>query len=470
MIFCYSAMNGLSINSFGRVRPCCVVTSMRTLTGTPGVTETYDLDWVNTYPHIMKETGWFGWKPKIQEAKHVQDLINDVLLCEMRNDLKNDIRPDICNRCFPVEDQGGTSFRQNYNIDHKDVADYDAVGEHGVIKDLKSITYLDLTLGNTCNLQCKTCNPWSSHNWLKEVQELPHQNFEKRRVNEDQPEGDRQQDDFDVVERGTKMPWYKRAFAENFFDPLLPTVRTINFLGGEPLVVKEHDMWLDRIVKKGWAGNKTLQYTSNGTTIPNRLIDVWSQFERVNLGISIDAIGDMAYYVRHPSNWRKVEENFDKLRIRCARDAKQIYCQLHTTISSLNIINIQDVYDFSYKQYRLWHYWDDEKKRQHGYINILPHINIVDYHKFYHVRHMPEELKEQACQAVDDTYNKYKDRIQNDWEQNNLENLNNLKQSIMQERDPEMWKQFVEVQIASDKFRGLNGQDYIPWFKDYVYS
>ena len=200
MIFCYSAMNGLSINSFGRVRPCCVVTSMRTLTGTPGVTETYDLDWVNTYPHIMKETGWFGWKPKIQEAKHVQDLINDVLLCEMRNDLKNDIRPDICNRCFPVEDQGGTSFRQNYNIDHKDVADYDAVGEHGVIKDLKSITYLDLTLGNTCNLQCKTCNPWSSHNWLKEVQELPHQNFEKRRVNEDQPEGDRQQDDFDVVD------------------------------------------------------------------------------------------------------------------------------------------------------------------------------------------------------------------------------------------------------------------------------
>jgi hypothetical protein len=40
----------------------------------------------------------------------------------------------------------------------------------------------------------------------------------------------------------------------------------------------------------------------------------------------------------------------------------------------------------------------------------------------------------------------------------------------MQERDPEMWKQFIEVQLASDKFRGLNGQDYIPWFKEYVYS
>ena len=79
----------------------------------------------------------------------------------------------------------------------------------------------------------------------------------------------------------TKNPWYKRAFKENIFDPLLPTLRTINFLEGEPLVVKEHDMWLDRIVKKGWAGNKTLQYTSNGTTIPNRLIEGYGPNERI---------------------------------------------------------------------------------------------------------------------------------------------------------------------------------------------
>ena len=56
-MFCYSAMNGLSINSFGRVRACCVMKHMRTITGVPGVTETYDLsdDWnVDGYPECEK--------------------------------------------------------------------------------------------------------------------------------------------------------------------------------------------------------------------------------------------------------------------------------------------------------------------------------------------------------------------------------------------------------------------------------
>ena len=452
-MFCYSAMNGLSINSFGRVRACCVMKHMRTMTGVPGVTETYDLsdDWnVDGYPGE-------DYQPRMREAEHIYELINDVVLCELRKQLKNNEKPDVCDRCFLVEDQGGVSFRMNYAIDHADLIQEDAIDDDGAIQDLSKITYLDLTLGNICNLQCKTCNPWSSHNWLKEVKELPHQDFE----------------DNGVVERGTKHPWFVKAFTKRtkngdyFFDPILPTVRTINFLGGEPLVVKEHDQWLKYIVERGWAGNKKLQYTTNGTTIPNRLIDVWSNFERVNLGISVDAIGDLASYVRYPTKWKVIEQNFDKLRHRC-KEVKQIYVQMHTTVSSLNILSIGDVYDFAYKQYKAFHYWDDEKKRQHGYINILPHINIVDYPRFYHVRNMPDELKEQACEHIEATYNKYKGMIENDWEQSNLENLNNLKHSVMQERDPGEWKKFIDVQRASDKFRNIDGRNYIPWMRDYV--
>ena len=452
-MFCYSAMNGLSINSFGRVRACCVMKHMRTITGVPGVTETYDLsdDWnVDGYPGA-------DYQPRMREAEHIHELINDVVLCELRKQLKNNEKPDVCDRCFLVEDQGGVSFRMNYAIDHADLIQEDAIDDDGAIQDLSKITYLDLTLGNICNLQCKTCNPWSSHNWLKEVKELPHQDFE----------------DNGVVERGTKHPWFVKAFTERtkdgdyFFDPILPTVRTINFLGGEPLVVKEHDAWLKYIVERGWASNKKLQYTTNGTTIPNRLIDLWSNFERVNLGISVDAIGDLASYVRYPTKWGLIEQNFDKLRHRC-KEVKQIYVQMHTTVSSLNILSIGDVYDFAYKQFKAFHYWDDEKKRQHGYINILPHINIVDYPRFYHVRNMPDELKEQACEHIEITYNKYKGMIENDWELSNLENLNNLKHSVMQERDPGEWQKFIDVQRASDKFRNIDGRKFIPWMRNYV--
>ena len=466
MTFCYSAMNGLSINSFGRVRPCCVVSTMRTTMGTPGVTEVNDLDFINTYPYKVAEDGKigyhphgnFGWCPKIQEAKHVYDLVNDVLLCDLRKDLLNGDRPSVCQRCFPIEDQGGVSFRMNYNKDHAEYAVYDSVEPDGTIKNHDAITYLDITLGNTCNLQCKTCNPWSSHNWLKEVKVLPHQDY----------------DDNGSVEKGTANPWYVKAFAHRdewgngFFDPILPNVRTINFLGGEPLVVKEHDDWLQYIIDKDWASNKKLQYTTNGTTIPNKLIDTWKNFERINLGISIDAIGDLAGYVRYPSKWNVIAKNFDKLRHRCKVDAKNIYVQMHTTISSLNVQNIEEIYDFSAEQYSLWHYWDDDKKRQHGYINMLPHINMVDFPTFYHVRQLPDEMKDNACKVIDRTYNKYKDRVENEWELSNLENLINLKKSVMQERDPAIWQQFIDVQIASDKFRGVSITDHLPWMNNYV--
>ena len=52
---------------------------------------------------------------------------------DKRKQLVNDERPTICDRCFPVEDQGGHSFRMNYNIDHKEVSDQNAVDENGGI-------------------------------------------------------------------------------------------------------------------------------------------------------------------------------------------------------------------------------------------------------------------------------------------------------------------------------------------------
>ena len=81
---------------------------------------------------------------------------------------------------------------------------------------------------------------------------------------------------------------------------------------------------------------------------------------------------------------------------------------------------------------------------------------------------MPDELKEQACEHIETTYNKYKGMIENDWELSNLENLNNLKHSVMQERDPGEWQKFIDVQRASDKFRNIDGRNYIPWMRDYV--
>ena len=109
-------------------------------------------------------------------------------------------------------------------------------------------------------------------------------------------------------------PWFIKAFEEGFFDDVLPNIRVINFIGGEPLVVEEHYVWLQHIIDNGWAHNIELHYNTNATTIPDRLLDIWDKFRGVILSLSIDAIGDLAYYVRHPSKWRVVERNVQKLK------------------------------------------------------------------------------------------------------------------------------------------------------------
>ena len=43
------------------------------------------------------------------------------------------------------------------------------------------------------------------------------------------------------------------------------------------------------------------------------MIEYWKDFKRVQLNCSIDAVGERDRYIRYPSNWKKVEENFDTL-------------------------------------------------------------------------------------------------------------------------------------------------------------
>ena len=50
---CYYAMNGLSVNNFGRVRPCCVAKTFKSISGAPGVINSHDLDYINTWPIKM---------------------------------------------------------------------------------------------------------------------------------------------------------------------------------------------------------------------------------------------------------------------------------------------------------------------------------------------------------------------------------------------------------------------------------
>ena len=71
-------------------------------------------------------------------------------------------RPETCQRCFREEDAGVRSPRIGYN--EKWWKDDVQVAEEIPL----DIRYVDIRLGNLCNLKCRMCNPWSSSMWVKD--------------------------------------------------------------------------------------------------------------------------------------------------------------------------------------------------------------------------------------------------------------------------------------------------------------
>ena len=434
--YCYLANQGFSSHPHGRVRPCCF-----SMVGTNTFMPSVKIDNIREWEHHNNSN-----------CSTISEFINDPQIKKIRQGLAKEEIPDGCRSCFELEDKGMRSFRQTWNEIYKDHIDESLqyLKPDGYL-DTQAITYLDISLGNVCNLKCRSCNPWASHRWIEEGPTVPHTDWDKTA--------------YQIANLSSKDPWFIRAFKEGFFDPVLPNVKVINFIGGEPLVVEEHYAWLEHIIANGWSKNIELHYNTNATTIPDRLLDIWDKFKGIVLSLSIDAIGDLAYYVRHPSKWKNVERNVRKLKAFSAT-RKGVIVHTHVTLSVLNLHDLPNVLNWCKEQYDTWHYtwaWGN-----FGYQNCLPYFNIVENPSNMHIKNLPQERKDKMNLMLDEQYEKFKSVGLPDWEQWAVENIIGLKNILNQEPENDGWKKFVDNTHASDRFRKLNIHDYIPWTKEYI--
>lgn len=437
--YCYYAFQGYSTHPHGRTRPCCF-SREDTVTFMPSVD-------VTKYPMFVFESERF------KRAENINEFINDERIMAARKALLKGEQPNACKECFNLEKNGIRSFRQTFNEIYDSNIDKTLanVNKQTGYLDSKAITYLDISLGNVCNLKCRSCNPWASHRWLEEGPTVPHTDWDHTA--------------YVVGEMSSKDPWFIDAFKTGFFDSVLPNVKVINFIGGEPLVVTEHYDWLEHIIKQGWSSNIELHYNTNGTTIPKRLLDIWDKFKGVVLSLSIDAIGDLAYYVRYPSKWKIIEKNVQKLA-EFSKSRTGVIVHTHATLSMLNLHDLPNVLDWCKNNYDTWHYtWEFGN---HGYQNCLPHFNIVNWPRWLHIRNLPIEQKTIMNKMLDEQYEKFSSCNLPDWEKHSIENIKNLKNLLNEQQNEDDWKIFIENTRASDNFRNVNIKDYIPWTNDLI--
>jgi sulfatase maturation enzyme AslB (radical SAM superfamily) len=107
--------------------------------------------------------------------------------------------------------------------------------------------------------------------------------------------------------------------------------------GGEPLMITQHYEFLQGYVDNGNAKDITLNYNTNLSNIPQRALDLWEHFKKIELRTSIDAAGVLNEYIRYPSNWDIVLRNLRLLTT--AKESGKINLSLET-ITTVQIYNV----------------------------------------------------------------------------------------------------------------------------------
>lgn len=265
----------------------------------------------------------------ITKGDSIKDAFESDYMEDLRGQFLQGKQPATCAKCWALESAGNKSKRIISNE------------KFGIDTSKKSLKFLDLKLGNICNLKCRICGSWSSSKWAQEEIELGNK---LARGWLEQGQWPRQQHNL----------W-------NEITELLPDIEHFEFTGGEPFLIKEHFDILEKSVELGTSQQQKIHYNTNGTTFPEHAIkNIWPYFKEVEIAFSVDDIENRFEYQRYPANWQLVNTNIKKFN-----DMKNTYKNIKTqvccTINIQNIFNLDavanwiDQQDFDYVFYNYLH-------------------------------------------------------------------------------------------------------------------
>lgn len=180
---------------------------------------------------------------------------------------------------------------------------------------------LELSFDTKCNAACLSCGVYCSTTWGKYNQ--------KHNINKFGP-------------TNKSADYFLKQLIEQVD---LTKLRDIFILGGEPFYSDSHINLLNYLHEHHPALDKvTLRYQTNGSITPNsKVIALWNLFKLVEIGLSVDGVGDRFNYLRWPLKWHRVEST-----VRNLLNLTNVNFNINATISPLNILYFQDIEDWAY--------------------------------------------------------------------------------------------------------------------------
>ena len=264
---------------------------------------------------------------------------NSQAMTQLREEFLAGKKPQTCRKCWNEERAGRTSKRMHTldRMKHMGISgDWTA--------DAKPLMFLDLKLGNICNLKCRICGSWSSSQFATEE------------LNDMNPAEDKKKSFPYQMLRAGAWPRENESFWTEI-DQCLNDIRYIEFTGGEPFMIDQHFDMLQGIVDRGIAHQVEIHYNTNGTQWPEKAPDIWRHFRTVEIAFSIDDLGDRFEYQRSNAVWHEVVTNL--IKFRTLRDnSHNIRLQCCSTVNIFNVRYIDQLAHWIVQQKFDFVYWN----------------------------------------------------------------------------------------------------------------
>lgn len=333
-----------------------------------------------------------------------------------------------CTKCYEREEHGGFSMRNdaNRNYGHL-INEIDSTMADGTHPEFK-IRYWDVRFSNLCNFSCRSCGPVFSSNWYND-----HVKLYNRKP--------------DVLGREMERVEYTTGNEDSMIEQMLPHIpylEQVYFAGGEPLIMKEHYLMLEKLIEYGQTDVR-IQYNTNFSELAfkdKHVFEYWKHFKNISVGASLDASGARAELMRKGTDWQQTIDN----RLRMKQEVPHVDFYINATVSAMNVLHVLDFH-------REW--------TELGLIAAKDfNINVCQSPLWYRVDILPTEFK---TNVVKPAYEKHlawlepQDKLQR--ATNGFSSLVNL---LMAQDSSNLFPRFKEEIRKLDQIRNENFWDTFP--------
>jgi radical SAM protein with 4Fe4S-binding SPASM domain len=350
----------------------------------------------------------------------------------MRVNMLNERECKECTKCYEQEANGFFSMRNdaNRNYGHH-IKEVEQTHEDGTNPDFK-IRYWDVRFSNLCNFSCRSCGPIFSSNWYND-----HVKLYNRKP--------------DVLGRDMLRVEYAAGNEDDMtaqMMPHIPHLEQVYFAGGEPMIMKEHYVLLEKLIEAGKTDVR-IQYNTNFSELrfkDKHVFDYWKHFTNISVGASLDAMGPQAELIRKGTDWTQTVDN----RRRMMAEVPHVDFYVSATVSSMNVLHVLDFHKS----------WVEQ-----GLIKAKDfNVNICQSPDWYRTDIFPEDFKRNVIVPA------YQQHIAWLDPQDNLRRATNGFQSALKfitaQDNNKYWSRFIEETAKLDGVRGENFWSTFPEFKE----